>query len=224
MPRVKPPVLSRSEHALPILLPAFPRSYLHHSTMLPSKLGICAIAMFAVPRLASGTPGASGLPAKLASQAKVAFADIAKAKSALNVGNTKTSQSYLAKSEGLLKSVLNNAPTSAANRGQNDSSSQQGTSAVSQAESEVAKLDPSLAGKMGAGNENPADGNAAIQGQGPPSNAAGQKSTIAEIKSAYEKVTLAQTLLRAGNSSKAKSVLDQIPSSPLGLLKNASGL
>ena len=150
----------------------------------------------------------------------------AKAKSALNVGNTKTSQSYLAKSEGLLKSVLNNAPTSAANRGQNNSSSQQGTSAVSQAESEVAKLDPSLAGKMGAGNETPADGNAdaAIQGQGPPSNPAGQKSTIAEIKSAYEKVTLAQTLLKAGNSSKAKSVLDQIPSAPLGLLKNASGL
>src|SRR5438132_5205243 len=119
--------------------------------MLPSKLRICAIAIFVVPNLASGAPSASGLPSTLPSKAKVAFADIAKAMSALNVGNTKTSQSYLAKSEGLLKSVLNNAPTSAANRGQNDSSSQQGTSAVSQAESEVAKLDPSLAGKVGAG-------------------------------------------------------------------------
>jgi hypothetical protein len=194
--------------------------------MLPSKLRICAIAIFVLPNLASGAPSASGLPSTLLSKAKVAFADIQKAKSALNVGNTKTSQSYLAKSEALLKSVLDSAPGSGAVSGQNSTSAQQGMGTVSQAERDVAKLDPSLAAKVGTGSQNapPEGGDAGTQGQGEPSNQNGQKGTIAEIRSAYEKVTLAETLLKAGNTSKAKSILDQIPSSPAGLLKGASGL
>ena len=53
---------------------------------------------------------------------------------------------------------------------------------------------------------------------------AGPKNTIAEIESAYQKVSLARSLLKRGDTSSAKSVLDQIPASPLGLLKSASGL
>jgi hypothetical protein len=194
--------------------------------MLPSTLRICAIAIFVIPSLASGAPSASGLPSTLLSKAKVAFADIQKAKSALNLGNTKTSQSYLAKSEALLKSVLDSTSGSEAANSQSSASAQQGTSTVSQAERDVAKLNPSLAAKVGTGSENapPESGDAGTQGQGEPSNQNGQTGAIAEIRSAYEKVTLAETLLKAGNSSKAKSILDQIPSSPAGLLKGASGL
>jgi hypothetical protein len=187
------------------------------------------VGVLAVTRLAWGVPSATGLPAKLESVAKVAFADIQKAKAALNAGNTKAGQSYLAKSEGLLKSVLVGLPKSGSTTpgGNTEPTQQSGQqSTASRAESEVAKLDPSLASKVGVDNEKPApdgvDGGAGAQAQtqAPP----GQKSTIAEIESAYQKVSLARSLLKRGDSSSAKSVLDQIPASPLGLLKSASGL
>src|SRR5437868_3403644 len=153
----------------------------------------------------------------------VAFADIVKAKSVLNAGNTNTSQSYLAKSEGLLKSVLNSAPNSGTANAAPNPAPQQGTSPVSQAESEIAKLDPSLTGKSGAGNGTTADGSAdaGAQNQPEPPNQPAQKNTFRQIESVYKKVTLARTLLKAGNDSKAKSTLDQIPSSPLRLLKES---
>jgi hypothetical protein len=47
---------------------------------------------------------------------------------------------------------------------------------------------------------------------------------LAKLEGVYQKVTAARTLLQAGNNSQAKSLLDQIPSSPLALLKTASGL
>jgi hypothetical protein len=197
--------------------------------MMPSKLHLWMVAICAVTALASAAPAATGLPATLERKAKVAFADIAKAKAALKAGNTRTSQSYLAKSEALLKTVLNNAPSSAGTTAASTpGSAQQGSggSAVSQAESEIAKLDPSLAAKVGASNENAAtesaDGTTAAAGQ--PSTGPTVSGTIARIESAYQKVTLARTLLKAGNASKAKSTLDAIPSSPLGVLKSASGL
>jgi hypothetical protein len=191
--------------------------------MMPTKRRSFAIAICAAAGLAFGVPAATGLPATLESKAKVAFADIAKAKAALNAGNTKTSQSLLAKSEGLLKTVLDRAPATGSS---NPAAAQQSTSPVSEAESEAAKLDPSLAAKLGAPSENAPNANADAGTQAPTaaSSRPNLTSTISEIESAYQKVTLARTLLKAGNSSKAKSILDEIPSSPLGLLKSRSGL
>jgi hypothetical protein len=192
---------------------------------MPTKPHSFAIAICAAVGLAFGAPAATGLPATLESKAKVAFADIAKAKAALNTGNTKRSQSLLAKSEGLLKTVLDRAPATESSSS-NPAAAQQSTSPVSEAESEAAKLDPSLAAKLGARSENAPSANADAGTQTPAaaSNRPNLTSTISELESAYQKVTLARTLLKAGNSSKAKSILDEIPSSPVGLLKSASGL
>jgi len=183
--------------------------------------------MCAGTSLAFAAGAAAGLSANLESKAKAAFADIAKAKAALNAGNTKTSQSLLAKSEALLKAVLDGAPSSAgASAPQSPQSAQQssGGSAVSQAEGEIAKLEPSFAAKVGAGNANATgDADGGTETAQSPARPDGT-NIISEVESAYQKVTVARTLLKVGNSSKAKSVLDQIPSSPLGLLKSASGL
>jgi hypothetical protein len=120
--------------------------------------------------LSSAAWGASstltGLPAALDTAVKTALADIGKARTALNGGNSKTSQSYLAKSEALLGSVL-----------------------------------------------------------GSPANSGStEKSLLARIEDISQKVTLVRSLLQAGKASEAKSLLNQIPSSPLGLLRSASGL
>jgi hypothetical protein len=178
----------------------------------------CVLA-FAIVAFSSGAwaaPSSSGWSATLVSKAKTAFADITRAKTALNAGKTKTSDSYLAKSETLLKSVLAKSSTSGAT-----SQAAQGGNAVSQAEGDAAKLDPSLASKFGIGKEQPAQENADAgtnarpQGAGAPAG----NDLVAEIESAYQKVTLARTLLKAGNNSQAKSLLDEIPASPLSLLK-----
>ena len=194
--------------------------------MFPLSLRLSAIAIFAVPQLAISAPRTTGLPAKLESKARVAFADIAKAKSALNGGDTKTSQSLLAKSQALLKSVLSTAPNPGSaqpTEKPEQQDAQQSTSAVSKAEGELAKLDPSVASKTGTG-EGAAQGNvdAGTGGEVQAANGSSQKSVLTELESAYQKVALAQTLLKVGNTSKAKSVLDQIPSSPLGLLKSGA--
>jgi hypothetical protein len=171
-----------------------------------------------VPVLAWGASAATGLPANLESKAKLALANIAKAKSALNAGDGKTSQSYLAKAEGLLKSVLGASPTTSAPT--------QNTNALSDAESEAAKLNPSLAARVGVGNpqaaqpQGTADGGPSGETQAP--QAADKKSAFAELKSTYEKVTLAQSLLKGGDSAKAKGILDAIPTSPLSLVKSAA--
>src|SRR3954468_22107279 len=56
--------------------------------------------------VASSAAWSAGAPATLETKAKAAFADINKAKSALNLGKPKTSDTYLAKSQTLLESVL----------------------------------------------------------------------------------------------------------------------
>jgi hypothetical protein len=190
------------------------------STLRIRLPGICVAV-----GLASGAYAASGLPAKLESQTKVAFANIAKAKAALNAGKTTTSESYLAKSEGLLKNVLAAAPGAPASSG---SPAQRGTSTASRAENELAKVDPSLAAKVGVREQQSSangDADAGTPAQtAPEANATHPQSVIEKIQSTYEKVSLARTLLQGGNASKAKSLLDQIPSSPLGILKGASRL
>ena len=45
-----------------------------------------------------------------------------------------------------------------------------------------------------------------------------QKTGLDKIESAYQKVSLARSLLSAGNTSKAKGLLDEIVSSPSGVL------
>jgi len=52
-------------------------------------------------------------------------------------------------------------------------------------------------------------------GQGS-SNSSG---TVSDLKSVYDKVTLAQSLLHKGDSTQAKSILDEIPTSPTDALK-----
>jgi hypothetical protein len=200
------------------------------------NLRVLAIAVVALPRLAWGLD-TSGLTTK----AKTAFADITKAKTALNAGKTKTSDSWLAKSEGLLKSVLDKAPGGAAlqklNSGSGaatDSNGEQSPSALSQAEGEAMKLNPSLAGRMGLSQPNAAQADAGTE----PADAGMAPANVTEAKndgsqtsgglsgllSTYQKVTMARSLLKGGDSTKAKGVLDQIPSSPGNMLKGLSGL
>jgi hypothetical protein len=187
---------------------------------------LLALALLAIPRLAWSTP-ASGLPASLETKAKVALADIAKARTALNSGKPATSQSWLAKAQGLLQTVRTQAP-GAGLLGKIDPASgaakavdgQSGT-ALSQAESKAAKLDPSLASKLGVAREKTAQGDtdggtaAATDARG----AVAQKWALSGIESTYQKVSLARSLLSSGDNTKAKSLLDQIPSTLPGLLK-----
>ena len=69
-----------------------------------------------------------------------------------------------------------------------------------------------------------ADAGTGAQGQAPSPAPAPQQNTLSQLEGIYQKVTAARTLLGKGNSSQAKSLLDEIPTSPLGLLKSASGL
>jgi hypothetical protein len=178
------------------------------------------LVVAAVSSAAWSASSSTGLPATLESKAKAAFADITKAKTALNGGKAKTSDSYLAKAESLLGSVLGQSSAAA------NGNAQGNDSAVSRAEGEAAKLDPSLAARFGIGKDQSgqegADAGTAAQGQ--TQNSQGQQSMLAKLEGVYQKVTAARTLLQAGNNSQAKSLLDQIPSSPLALLRTASGL
>jgi hypothetical protein len=154
----------------------------------------------------------SGLPAQLEGKAKSALADVGRAKSALSAGNAKSGQSWLAKAESLLGSVFSQVPGGEAFK-KLDQASNGEPSAVSQAESEAAKLDPSLAARMGIAKQqaNQGDTQAASSTVGQAKSEAAQKTGLSELADVYQKVTAAQSLLKAGESSKAKSLLDKIP-------------
>ena len=166
---------------------------------------------------------ALSLPAGLTSKAKSAFADIQKAKSSLSAGKTKSSETWLTRAEALLESVLSEAPGGKllGKLDQAQSSAKQGDSrqsgnALSQAESQAAKLDPSLASKLGVASQAAQQGDTgAAQGEAAEAkkDIAG-KTGLGEIQDAYEKVKAAKALLGSGETSKAKGLLDQIPSLP----------
>jgi hypothetical protein len=200
--------------------------------------------LFAVPlavallsRTAGAAPPAAGLPAAVETKTQAAFQDIAKAKAALDSGKPKTSEGWLSKAEGLLKSALNAAPGAEGLLGKmgqstpaQSDSGQQSPSALSRAEGEAAKLDPSVASRLGVsgpGAQATADAgtNAAASA---PSGSAGSvpatKNALSGLVDVYQKVVLARQLLQSGDNSRAKSLLDQIPASPLDVLKTAGGL
>jgi len=171
-----------------------------------------------------GAPlAAANLPAALEAKAKEAFAEIAKAKAALDAGHTATSQSLLSQAETALKSILTQAPGSKVLNNVDQASSaaeqgdaQQSQSALSQAQQEAGKLDPSLASKVDAAKGPAAQGDTSNLGAVRQETA--QKTGLDKIESAYQKVSLARSLLSAGNTSKAKGLLDEIVSSPSGVL------
>jgi len=193
-----------------------------------------ALAFLAV----SGPAPAAGLPAALETKAQAAFADIAKAKTALDAGKSKTSESWLAKAEGLLKSALDSAPGAKGLLGKIQGQSpatqsdagQQSSSGLSKAETEAAKLDPSLASRLGvsapdgqaaadAGTSAAAEaGTSAAANAGTSAASPSATSGLSGLVDVYRKVSLARSLLKTGDNSQAKSLLDQIPASPLDVL------
>jgi hypothetical protein len=186
---------------------------------------ICALCLVGVLGVAGN---ASALSPSLESKARSAFTDIEKAKTALDGGKAKTSESWLSKAEALLKAVLADAPgggvldkVDQASKATQAGNAQQSTGAISQAQSEAAKLDPSLAAKIGGAQEPAARGDT----QGASGKLAQaeteveQKTGLGGLKSTYDKVTAARSLLEAGENSKAKSLLDQIPPSAEEVLK-----
>jgi hypothetical protein len=198
-------------------------------------LCLAAFANLVVVPMAGAAPTATGLPATLETKTQAAFADIAKAKAALDAGQSKTSQGWLSKAEGLLKSVLDAAPGAGGLLGKvggqpptaQSGSGQQSTSGLSQAESEVAKVDPSMTSRPGApapGAQATADAGATAPAPSAAGNAPGPNSGLRGLVDVYQKVTLARSLLKSGENSKAKSLLDQIPASPVDVLKTAGGL
>lgn len=141
----------------------------------------CAAVLLAVPP-------AMALPESLMNDAKAAFADIQKAKSALDNGQTKTSSGLLGKAEGLLKSVLDKAP--------GGSSLAQPQAQRSQAEAQ--KVDPSIAQP----GQTLKDLKTAIAA----------RTGLSGLLSTYEDVKAAKSLLGSGEVQKAKGLLDKIPS------------
>jgi hypothetical protein len=185
-----------------------------------------ALAFLAV----SGPAPAAGLPAALETKAQAAFADIAKARTALDAGKSKTSESWLAKAEGLLKSALDSAPGAKGLLGKIQGQSpatqsdvgQQSSSGLSKAETGAAKLDPSLASRLGVSapdGQAAADaGTGAAAEAGTSAAAPSATSGLSGLVDVYRKVSLARNLLKTGDNSQAKSLLDQIPASPLDVL------
>jgi hypothetical protein len=175
-----------------------------------------ALLVVLVPAVAFAKTATSSLESK----AIAAFADIAKARMALDQGNDKTGDSWLTKAKALLTPLLQQNGTTqeksqqqpAQEQGQQQTAQteppkeQQGQSALSRAESAVQKLDPSLAGKLGPKAEDQTGSSGAL-------------GAVSDLKSVYDKVSLAQSLLHKGNSSQAKSILDEIPTSPADALK-----
>jgi hypothetical protein len=154
---------------------------------------------------------ALSLPANLETRLKSAYSDIAKAKSALSSGQSKTSQSLLSKAEGLLKSVLNEASGSSLLKGRDASAPvaqqgdpQQNQTGASRAAQEAAKIDPALAAKLGVPQQH-ADPDAGTSGEVAP------KTGLAGIEDTLKKVSEARALLKLGQNSKAKGLLERIP-------------
>lgn len=168
---------------------------------------------------------ALALPAGLEAKARSAFSYIAKAKSALNAGHTTASQGFLAKAESRLKSVLDGVPGGKL-LGKLDEGSaaakqdkpQQSNNALAQAEQEAAKLDPSLAGKLGVAKDQAAQGD--TSGVGQVRQEAAQKTGLGGLESIYQRVSQARSALEGGETAKAKALLDELPSSPLAALKS----
>jgi len=142
----------------------------------------------------------------LESKAIAAFGDIAKAKAALDQGKSKTSDSWLTKAKTLLSTILQqkDGGQPAAQQDPDGGTQQQQTQTQSPA---PAEQNPSVLAR--------AENAAKSLGQGS-SNSSG---TVSDLKSVYDKVTLAQSLLHKGDSTQAKSVLDDIPTSPADALK-----
>ena len=168
-----------------------------------------ALFLTLVPALAFAKTATTPLDSK----AIAAFADIAKARTALDQGNDKTGDSWLTKAKSLLTTVLQQNEATEQSRQQQTAQEQtpkdqQNPSAISRAESAAQQLDPSLAGKLGAPAQNESQ-----TGSSSPLGA------VSDLKSIYDKVSLAQSLLHKGNSTQAKSILDEIPTSPADALK-----
>lgn len=157
---------------------------------------------------------ALSLPAGLESKAKSAYTYIEKAKSALSVGHAKSGNSYLAKAQGLLGGVLDKVPGGSLLKKLDSSNAKQGDSgALSQAEQQAAKLDPSLAGKLGLAKQQAqqGDNNAAADTAQETKQEAAQKTGLSSLQDAYDKVSQARKLVNLGDLSKAKGLLDAIP-------------
>jgi hypothetical protein len=177
-----------------------------------------ALLVVLVPAVAFAKTATSSLESK----AVAAFSDIAKARTALDQGNDKAGDSWLTKAKALLTTLLQQNGTtqqSPQEQGQQQPAQQptaqeqtpkeqQDPSALSRAESAAQKLDPSLAGKLGAPAQE--------QSQ---TGSSGALGAVSDLKSIYDKVSLAQSLLHKGNSPQAKSILDEIPTSPADALK-----
>jgi hypothetical protein len=188
-----------------------------------------AAALLAAPRLALAAPDTSSI----ATKAKAAFADITKAKTALNAGKTKTSESWLTKAETLLKAAMDKAPGGSALTKANEAAgaSQQGdpqktSSALAAAQGEAQKLDPALAEKLGLAKSQAQQGDAgATQSKLDEARSSlADKTGLSGLQNTYQQVTLAHSLLKGGDSTKAKGVLDQIPTSKADVLKSLAGL
>jgi hypothetical protein len=168
-----------------------------------------ALLVALVPAIAFAKSATSSLESK----AIAAFADIAKARTALDQGNDKTGDSWLTKAKGLLTTLLQqNGATQQTAQEQTPKEQtpkeQENPSALSRAQSAAQKLDPSLAGKLGTKPEE--------QNQ---TGSSGALGAVSDLKSIYDKVSLAQSLLHKGDSTQAKSILDEIPTSPADALK-----
>jgi hypothetical protein len=166
-----------------------------------------ALFLVLVPALAFAKTDTSSLESKTIA----ALGDIAKAKSALDLGNDKSGDSWLTKAKTLLSAVLQkqSAPqaqqtpqtqTPAQQQGaqQQQPTQEQNPGLLARAESAAQKLGTSA------------------QDQ---STSSGPSGAVSDLKSVYDKVTLAQSLLHKGDSTQAKSILDDIPTSPADALK-----
>ncbi|MFL5413585.1 MAG: hypothetical protein ACJ79D_19645 [Myxococcales bacterium] len=163
-----------------------------------------ALLVALVPAIAFAKSATSSLESK----AIAALADIAKARTALDQGNDKTGDSWLTKAKGLLTTLLQHNGATQQTAQEQTPKEPENQSALSRAESAAQKLDPSLAGKLGT---KPAEQNQ--------TGSSGALGAVSDLKSIYDKVSLAQSLLHKGNSMQAKSILDEIPTSPADALK-----
>src|SRR3982751_2855099 len=132
-----------------------------------------------LPALAFAKTGTSSLESK----AIAALSDIAKAKSALDLGNDKSGDSWLTKAKTLLSTVLQQKPAEQSAQQQpaqqqpaaQQAPQEQNPSVLSRAESAAQKIDPSLGGRAGS----------------PSQDQGGASGTVSDLKYGYDKVTLA---------------------------------
>jgi hypothetical protein len=193
---------------------------------------VLGLGLIALPRAGAAAQESNGAAqegsSSLTTKAKAAFANITKAKTALNAGKSKTGDSYLAKAEALLKSAMGKVPggsalakTDTASNAAEKGNAPQTTGALSQAEGAAAKLDPSLGDKLGVAKQqsNQGDTGNASNTISDAKQSLAQKTGLSGIQDTYQKVSMARSLIKGGDSDKAKGILDQIPSSPMSLLK-----